>query len=107
MLHLRVHGLGEVIRVLPCFLPLLEYLLPSFLQVTREREREAVFVEEEKPLDPRVVSWTSRRGGASIRVNPPPRGSRIEARGWGPTCGVRSRVERERGIWEGAATRIT
>ena len=59
MLHLRVQGQGGVIRVLPCFLPLLEYLLPSFLQVNRERERSVL--RRREALDPRATGWTSKR----------------------------------------------
>ena len=48
MLHLRVHGKGEVIRVLLVSLETLFSSFPSFLQVTREREREAFFVKQKE-----------------------------------------------------------
>ena len=79
MLHLRVQGQGEVIRVLLLPLELGRTNLPSFLQVPREREEEAFLVKprvagtddpkfhgmEEGHLDPRA---------------PFPRGTRIKAR---------------------------
>ena len=79
MLHLRVQGQGEVIRVLLLPLEPGRTNLPSFLQVPREREGEAFLVKpwvagtdeqnfygmEEGHLDPR---------------EPSPHGTRIEAR---------------------------
>ena len=47
MLHPVVHGQGEVIRVLLVSLELGRSNLPSFLQVTREREGEALHIETE------------------------------------------------------------
>ena len=76
MLHLRVHGHGEVIRVLLISLELGRTNLPSFLQVPREREGEAFHVETEAEGTPIRVK---QKGGALIRVKPPSRGSRIEA----------------------------
>ena len=84
MLHLRVQGQGEVIRVLLLPLELERTNLPSSLQVPRERERDPLYVEnrsgtgETRHLDPREASptrltdrgergvahtWTRRRGG--------------------------------------------
>jgi len=57
---------------------------PSFLQVTREREREAFLVETEGGRPPLIHVCSrdgrTRRAGFSIRVKHLPRGSRIEAR---------------------------
>ena len=57
MLHLRVHGHGEVIRVLLISLELGRTNLPSFLQVPREREGEAFSSKTE-----------AEEGGTPIRV---------------------------------------
>ena len=46
MLHLMVHGQGEVIRVLLVSLELERPNIPSFLQVTREEEGEAFHVKQ-------------------------------------------------------------
>ena len=56
MLHLRVHGQGEVIRVLLVSLELGRPNLPSFLQVPREREGDSFHVK------------TEIEGGTPIRV---------------------------------------
>ena len=48
MLHLRVHGKGEVIRVLLVSLEFGRPNLSSFLQVPRERERENRSTQKQK-----------------------------------------------------------
>ena len=45
MLHLRVQGQGEVIRVLLLPLELERTNLPSSLQVPREREGDPLYIE--------------------------------------------------------------
>ena len=85
MLHLRVHGKGEVIRVLLVSLELGRPNLPSFLQVPREREGEALHVETE--AEEGTPIRVKQKGDALIRVKPPPRCSRIEASVGGPTRG--------------------
>ena len=63
MLHLRVHGQGEVIRVLLVSLELGRPNFPYFLQVPREREGEAFHIKQKEGRlsDPRVAGRTSRR----------------------------------------------
>ena len=62
MLHLRVQGQGEVIRVLLLPLELGRTNLPSSLQVPREREGDQLYVKTEaeggkyRHLDPREAS---------------------------------------------------
>ena len=85
MLHLRVHGQGEVIRVLLVSLELGRPNLPSFLQGPREREGEALHVETE--VEEGTPIRVKQKRGALIRVKPPPCVSWIEASVGGPTRG--------------------
>ena len=86
MLHLRVQGQGEVIRVLPCFLPLLEDLLPvrDWMEGGRRSWRSArppVSVPSARPCVPSCGSRWTRGLGTWKEWVPRPRMRGRETRG--------------------------